>query len=174
MKDHLELLINELKSSQLITKILQEEIKLTSIRPKNEDNLTNGAEYTSHNESHPINDKNSAWKEIQRTRTMATKHKRYNHTEQRATDTFPLSLNQYNPLCNVSEVDDTPISTGISTMAESKQVSKHKLDRKRMVGKKQHKVIILGDSHARGCASEVSHLLNNDFEVLWVFIQEQG
>jgi hypothetical protein len=35
-----------------------------------------------------------------------------------------------------------------------------------MVGQKQHKVIILGDSHARGCASEVSHLLNNDFEVL--------
>ena len=35
-----------------------------------------------------------------------------------------------------------------------------------MVGKNQHKVSILGDSHARGCASEVSHLLNNDFEVL--------
>jgi len=34
------------------------------------------------------------------------------------------------------------------------------------VEKKQHKVIILGDSHARGCASEVSNLLNNDFEVL--------
>jgi len=69
-------------------------------------------------------------------------------------------------LCNVSEVDDTPVSTGISRMVESKQVRKHKLDRKRMVGKKQHKVTILGDSHARGCASEVSHLLNNDFEVL--------
>jgi hypothetical protein len=34
-----------------------------------------------------------------------------------------------------------------------------------MVGKKQYKVI-LGDSHARGCVSEVSRLLNNDFEVL--------
>ena len=115
--------------------ILQEEIKSTSIGPKNEDSLTNGAEYKSHNESHPTNDKNSAWKEIRCTRTTATKHKRYNHTEQRATDTFPLSSNRYNPLCNVSEVDDTPVSTGISRMAESKQVRKHKLDRKRMVGK---------------------------------------
>jgi len=68
-------------------------------------------------------------------------------------------------LCNVSEVDETPVSTGISRMVESKQVRKHKLDHKSMVGKKQHKVIILGDSHARGCASEVSYLLNNDFEV---------
>jgi hydroxyethylthiazole kinase-like sugar kinase family protein len=27
-------------------------------------------------------------------------------------------------------------------------------------------VIILWDSHVRGCAAEVSHLLNNDFKVL--------
>jgi hypothetical protein len=32
--------------------------------------------------------------------------------------------------------------------------------------KEQRKIIILGDSHARGCAAKVSHLLNNDFEVL--------
>jgi len=96
-------------------------------------------------------------------------HKRYKHTEQRARGTFPPSSNRYNPLCNVSEVHDTPVSTGISKMVESKQAKKPKLDRKRMVGKKQRKVIILGDSHARGCASEVSHLLNNDFEVLGFF-----
>ena len=69
-------------------------------------------------------------------------------------------------LSSLSEVDDSSVSTVISRMVESKQVRKHKLDRKRMAGKKQHKVIILGDSHARGCASEISHLLNNDFEVL--------
>jgi hypothetical protein len=137
MKDHLELLTSEVKSSQLIIKILQEEIKSTSIGPKNQDNLTNGGEYTTHDESHPTSDKNSAWKEIQCTRTMATKHKRYNRTEQRATGTFPLSLNRYTPLCNVLEGDDIPNSTGISRMTESKQVRKHKMDRKkRMAGKK--------------------------------------
>jgi len=31
--------------------------------------------------------------------------------------------------------------------------------------KKQHKVIIIGDSHARRGAAEVKHLLNNNFEV---------
>ena len=136
IKDHLELLISELKPSQLIIKIIQEEIKWNCIGQRNQDNLTNCAVYKSHEVSHPTTDKNSAWKEIWRTRTTATKHKEYNHTEQRATDTFPLSSNQYNPLCNVSECDDTPESTGISRMIESKQVRKHKLDcKKRMVGK---------------------------------------
>jgi len=174
MKDHLELLINELKSSQLIIKILQEDIKSTSTIPKNQDNFTNGAEYKSHDESHPTSDKNSAWKEIRCTRMTATKHMWYKHTEQRSTDTFPLSLNRYNTLCNVLEVVNTTVSTGISRMVESKQVRNPKLDCKRMVGKKQHKVIILGDSHARGCDSEVSHLLNNDFEVVGFINPEAG
>lgn len=82
MKDHLELLISELKSSQLIIKILQEEIKSTSTGPNNQDNLTKPAEYKSHDEFHPTSDKNSAWKDIRRTKTTATNHKRYNHTEQ--------------------------------------------------------------------------------------------
>jgi hypothetical protein len=38
--------------------------------------------------------------------------------------------------------------------------------KERALEKKQHNDIILGDSRARGCAGEVSHLLNNDFEVL--------
>jgi len=32
--------------------------------------------------------------------------------------------------------------------------------------KKQHKVLVVGDSHARGCATEVNHLLKDDFEVI--------
>ena len=44
---------------------------------------------------------------------------------------------------------------------------KHKMDRKeKVLEKEQHKFIIVGDSHARGCATEVSYLLNNAFEVL--------
>jgi hypothetical protein len=41
------------------------------------------------------------------------------------------------------------------------------MDRKeKVLKKKQRKVIIMGASHARGCATAVSHLLNNDSEVL--------
>jgi hypothetical protein len=63
------------------------------------------------------------------------------------------------------EGDDTPVSTEESGVAKSKHVRKHRMDRKkRVLEKKQHKVI-LGDSRARECAAEVSHLLNDDFEV---------
>jgi hypothetical protein len=75
MEAHLELLINELKSSQLMIKMLQEEIKLASTGPRNQDNLTNCGEYKSHDELHPTNEKDRAWKEIQSTRAMAVKHK---------------------------------------------------------------------------------------------------
>ena len=34
-----------------------------------------------------------------------------------------------------------------------------------MLERKQHKVLIVGDSHARGCAARVKHLLNNNYEV---------
>ena len=69
-------------------KILQEEIKSTSIGPKNQDNLTNGAEYKSHDESHPTSDKNSAWKEIRCTRGTNTQNKGLEvHSHHHQTDT---------------------------------------------------------------------------------------
>ena len=36
---------------------------------------------------------------------------------------------------------------------------------KKSSNKKQNKIIILGDSHARGCAQELQHNLGRDFEV---------
>jgi hypothetical protein len=38
--------------------------------------------------------------------------------------------------------------------------------KRRVLEKKLHKVLITGDSHTRGCASEVRQLLYNDYEVL--------
>jgi hypothetical protein len=37
--------------------------------------------------------------------------------------------------------------------------------KRRSVENKVHKVLILGDSHTRGCASEVRNQLNNEYEV---------
>jgi hypothetical protein len=37
--------------------------------------------------------------------------------------------------------------------------------KKRASPRRQQKIMILGDSHARGCAAELNHLLKNDFEV---------
>jgi hypothetical protein len=52
-------------------------------------------------------------------------------------------------------------------MATSIHTGKKKTVRKKRVLKEeQHKVIVVGDSHARKCATELGQLLNNDFEVL--------
>jgi hypothetical protein len=64
MKDHLEVLINELKSAQLIIKILQEETKSMSNDPENQENLTNCVQCKSYKEYHTTSGKDSAWKEI--------------------------------------------------------------------------------------------------------------
>jgi hypothetical protein len=152
MKDHLELLINELKSSQLIIKILQEKTELASTSPKNKDNLTN-------DDCHPTSGKDNAWKVIRRIRAPAMKHKRYNHADLTTTNTHPLLSNRYDPLFNDSVNDETPVGTQESRMAKFKHTGKHKTYRKQRVLKekqltKQHKVIVVGDSHARGCATE--------------------
>jgi len=56
--------------------------------------------------------------------------------------------------------------TGTSRAIQQQQQLKSKGDyNKDSSNKKQNKIIILGDSHARGCAQEVLHSLGRDFEV---------
>jgi len=43
--------------------------------------------------------------------------------------------------------------------------TKNNLKNSTQITKRHHKVVILGDSHARGCAAGVKHLLSSDFEV---------
>ena len=100
------------------------------------------------------------------TKVVVMKHKKYNYKEQRVADTFSVTSNHYNLLCNDLEGDDIPVSTERLRVVNPKHVRKDKMNyKKRVLEKKQHKVIILGDSHARGCATRVQHLLNNGFEV---------
>jgi hypothetical protein len=95
------------------------------------------------------------------------KHKKYNHKEQRVADTSPLTSNRYNLLCNDSEGYDTPVKAERLRVVNSKHVRKDSMNhKKRELEKKHHKVTVVGDSHARGCAPGVNHLLNNDFEGL--------
>jgi PleD family two-component response regulator len=42
---------------------------------------------------------------------------------------------------------------------------RRKNHKRRSLENKVHKVLILGDSHTRGCASEVRNQLNNEYEV---------
>jgi len=52
-----------------------------------------------------------------------------------------------------------------SSNAVQQTKDKGKTKKKKTSSKKQNKIIILGDSHTKGCAQEVQHNLGHDFEV---------
>ena len=99
-------------------------------------------------------------------KVVKSKHRKYNWKENRQKDELPEISNRYNLLYNDSKNDDAPVNTGRSREKNPKHGRMDKMKQKREATKeKQHKVIIVGDSHARGGAAEVKHLLNNKFEV---------
>ena len=94
------------------------------------------------------------------------KHKKYSHKEQKVADTLPVTTNRYNLLCNDSNSDDSPLESERLSVTNPKYIRKNKINhKKKVLERKQHKVLIVGDSHAKGCAASVKHLLNSNYEV---------
>ena len=98
-------------------------------------------------------------------------HARFNHVALITTGVFPSVSNHYDLLGHDSVGDDAPFSTHEPNMVTFRFTGKSKAVRKNGVSKvkqymKQHKVIIVGDGHARNYATKVRQLLNNDFEVM--------
>ena len=92
-------------------------------------------------------------------------------TRNETSDCFYLTSNRYSILDNIVDGDSgTPTeAVGLSLCkSTTNQVSKLKKNdcRKKQVENRVHKVLILGDSHARGCASEVKQKLKGDYEVI--------
>ena len=71
------------------------------------------------------------------------------------------------PTSNNKNNFQTPTTNRVNKLKEYSKCSKHAFQ-------KQHKVMIVGDSHARGCAAEVKHLLSSDFEVFGSINPEAG
>jgi len=68
---------------------------------------------------------------------------------------------------NDDDDDDTPANTGRLSELTTNHVrrDKKKNYKKSSMKSKVHKVLILGDSHARICTSEVKQQLNNEYDV---------
>jgi hypothetical protein len=75
--------------------------------------------------------------------------------------------NHYNLLCNDTNGEKPQKNAERLRDLNSKGIRRDKMknNKWRVLEKRLHKVIIIGDSHARGCASKVK-LLYNDFEGL--------
>jgi len=95
-------------------------------------------------------DKEPLWTDV------VKRKKKNSPTQHRGPYNAPTINNRYNLLprsekCKVSE-------TTLLNVVQQIRVTKS-------FNKKRNKIIILGDSHARGCASEVQHNLDNTFEI---------
>ena len=53
-------------------------------------------------------------------------------------DSFPLLSNRYDPLCNNSEDDDTPVNILVSGMAKPRHAEKRKMNNKKQLLKKKN------------------------------------
>ena len=108
-------------------------------------------------------------------RVVTFKLNKSKNKKQKVACPLQMTSNHYNLLCNDTNDDDddddndsTP--TNLSKLRES-ITSRIKRDRKKnhkksSVENKVHKVLILGDSHARGCASKVRNQLTMNMRYL--------
>jgi len=99
---------------------------------------------------------------------VARKHKKSTCIGQTVTHHIQVISNCYNLLCNDTNGEKPQNNVKRLGDLNAKGISRDKMKncKWRVLEKKLHKVIIIGDSHTRGCAFEVKQLLCNDFKVL--------
>jgi len=87
---------------------------------------------------------------------VVKRKKKISPTQRRSHHNIPMINNRYNllPLSEKCKNSETTSLNIVQQIRTTKQPNK-----------KRNKIVILGDSHARGCASEVQHHLDNTFEI---------
>ena len=97
VKDYLGVLINELKSAQLIIKILQDEIKSTSTSSVSQHNLLNCVKCISNKEIYSSSGKDSAWKEIRQNKHFKIQSKKPLSNSSQQNSYIQLIKNRFEP-----------------------------------------------------------------------------
>jgi hypothetical protein len=106
-------------------------------------------------------------------RVATLQHNKSKYKKQKVACPLQITSNRYNLLCNDTNDDDdddndnTPTNLSKLRKPTTSHVKRErkKNHKKRSVENKVHKVLMLGDSHTRGCASKVRNQLNNEYEV---------
>ena len=87
------------------------------------------------------------------------KHKRLSKPDRRHHQPIPSSVKWYEALQNLSESKIGPDSLGPVNNKRSEVRTRG------VPGKIKQKIIIIGESHAKGCVAEVTHNLRRTFKV---------
>jgi hypothetical protein len=159
MKDDLKVIFNELKSAQLIIKILQDEIKTKSRDSVNAVNLLNCADNKSDLNQHNTNGNVSEWKEIRRNKPSTNQSKRILNDLKQHTSYILLTKNRFEPVSD----DQNQVLQRSCDQTKSKS-----LLWSRNSDFNKHRIILLGDSHVRGCSEKLANILGNAFSVIGI------
>ena len=104
MKDHLRVIINELKSARLIIKILQNEIKSSHTGRRDQDNLPGCVECKSYKKRPTTRD--SVWEEIKQIKNSTVQPKKMLNCARQQNSYITLSKNRYEPISYYQSQDD--------------------------------------------------------------------
>jgi len=122
--------------------------------------------------------KNQLETNISWTRAATLKHNKSRYKKEKISDPLHLTSNFYSPLDNEAECEDNLVSKKCSVSERKPVVNSVRKSRTNNYKKKNcncnkkkdinssHKVLIIGNSHARGCATTVKAKLNSDYEVV--------
>ena len=163
-KSELEELTQEILSAKKIIQLLQEDRNTykepTTIRMSDEKEIT-----------HVSNNSSSNWKLVM---DKSRKIKRLNRNTH---DQFPIPVipitNRYNSLYNLQ--NDTEFLSDIPNYhTEGHNIKKNptlnQRKARRTPTRKQRKILLIGDSHMRGCASELGKYLGPEYRVSGTFM----
>ena len=138
-----------------VKEIIQQDIQLILSKIESLEDLSRNQDET-----------NISW-----SRVAALKHSKSKYRKQKTSDPLHLTSNRYNLLNNDANIEDNTPAQAVS-LNVNKPTTNHvrKLKttncKKKKVINSVHKVLVLGDSHARGRAAEVKLRLNSEYEVM--------
>ena len=114
--------------------------------------------------SYVSNELNNTWK------TVTDKSRKFKKLNDTPTDQFPIPIipitNRYHALHNLQNEADLP-SIIPNQHTKYHHIKKVTRDRKTTCGriKQQKKIIVIGDSHARGLANELQNYLGHEYSI---------
>ena len=150
LKDQIQVITAELKSAQLIINILQDELNSNAIEP-----------ITSKNTTTCVNSNN--WKQVPTNKTRSTKTAT---VKQLQPQPIPTIINGYAALNNLqNHVQKHHPREHDNSNASQESYGRGPNYKKTTSDEKRRKIIIIGDSHTRGCAQELQHYLGHNFVV---------
>jgi hypothetical protein len=159
MKDDIILILNKLKYTQEIIRLLKDESENKFGPTMNKDNLSNCINDKSDLELHISNKNDSEWKEVQHKKFARNQSKKVSDYRKHRTAFTPSTNNRFYCLSNYQD---------LALQSDGKKIKWKPLLESKNSEVNKHKIIILGDSHVRGCSEKWRSILGNAYSIIGI------